>query len=133
MREEPLVKTIGLSVAGLICIIISVIAGGSVLWAVFALAVLVISLASYYVPTSYHINDTGVSIERPWATRHIGWSRIGSIKHNRHGVWLLPGAAVSATDSFRQVYIPVKGKDKAAKYAELCEESMHKQREGAGQ
>lgn len=122
LREESAVKTGVLTAVAGLCVAIAAMAGDSLLWAFFAVVMLAVSLAPYYLPTTYRLEANGVVIVKPWGRRRVAWTSIGAVKHNRHGLWLLPGGTPSPTDAFRQVYIPVKQPGVIAVMAEACRE-----------
>ena len=120
LRQESAAKTGVLTAVAGLCIVVAAGAGDSPLWALFAVAVLAVSLAPYYVPTTYRPEPDALVIVKPWGRRRIAWSRIGAVKHNRHGLWLLPGGTPSRADAFRQIYIPVKQPAAAGRMADAC-------------
>lgn len=61
---------------------------GSSLWAVFAAAVLVLSLARFFFATDYELTASGVVARQPFGTRRLAWSELRRVEIGAHAAWL---------------------------------------------
>ena len=88
-------------------------------WAAFAALCLGISLARYFLPTSYRLDEAGVrarflgrEVARPWA-------EVRGLYPHRDGVHLSPFVKPSALDPFRGIFVRFAGnRDEVLRFCE---------------
>jgi hypothetical protein len=57
---------------------------------VLAAAVLAVSVAPFFVPTSYRLSEEGVEIHRPWRTKRRSWTDFRRVLAGRNLLVLTP-------------------------------------------
>ena len=85
---------------------------GSILLTVFAAALLLVTLSSFYLPTHYSIDEIGVSVRRVAYNRRLSWVRIRSVFDERDGLFVSPFPVKSRMENFRGVYLPYRNNRK---------------------
>ena len=107
MRESPMKGVLFWSV-----VIITIWAVywniGSILFTIGAALILLISLTSFFLPTTYIINDSGAGMNRWLFNRKIGWDRIRSVNDEKDGIFLSPFPVKSRLENFRGLYLPYR-------------------------
>jgi len=78
---------------------------GNAWWAVFAVAFLVLTLHSYFLPTAYRIDEDGVSASWLLSSAKLGWNDIRRFQHDDRGGLLSTRRRPSARDAFQGVYL----------------------------
>ncbi len=130
VRSWPLVdehpaKSLLLVLLVLIVLALAAYAGDDILWALFAFFVLAISVAPYFFPTTYTLNEDGISVQRPWGGKRFLFAQFKSVRHSKDGLWLLPERTPGVYDSFRQLYVPIKNERLAREWANFIEQRLH--------
>ncbi len=74
-------------------------------FAVFAMVVMMLSLAKFYFPTHYKLDDEGVFIRTTTQKLHKPWSQYRSCYADKNGVLLSPFAEPSRMENFRGLYV----------------------------
>jgi hypothetical protein len=67
----------------------------------FAGAVLVVSVASFFVPTEYRLSEQGVEIHRPWRTKRRSWTDFRQVLRGGDVILLTPFERRSWLESIR--------------------------------
>lgn len=71
----------------------------------FALVVLFASLAKFYFPTGYRLDERGVTIKTSTQTLNKEWKLYRSFYPDRNGVLLSPFPEPSRLENFRGIYL----------------------------
>jgi hypothetical protein len=74
-----------------------------------ALLVLFLSLAKFYLPTTFTLTDRSVSIKTTTQTVRKGWEQYRSFYPDKNGVQLSPFAEPSRLENFRGMYLIFAG------------------------
>jgi cell division protein FtsW (lipid II flippase) len=74
-------------------------------FAVLALVVLLMSLAKFYMPTSFKFTPTKVYVKTTTQTLAKDWSQYRTFYADRNGVLLSPFAGPSRLENFRGLYL----------------------------
>lgn len=77
----------------------------SVFFTVLAFVILYASLAAFYFPTRYRLDDEGVEIKTTTQTLRKRWSQYRSFYPDKNGVLLSPFVRPTRLENFRGVYI----------------------------
>lgn len=85
------------------------VATGSQWFSFFALVVLFASLAKFYFPTSYRMDERGVTIKTTTQTLLKEWKLFRSYYPDKNGVLLSPFAEPSRLENFRGLYVMFGG------------------------
>lgn len=80
----------------------------NLLLTVVAGAVLIASLSSFYLPTTYRLDAEGASWNRFSGNRSISWSRVRRVSDEKDGLFLSPFAGRSMMENFRGLYLPYR-------------------------
>ena len=78
-------------------------------FAALALIVLFASLAKFYFPTSYRLDEHGVTIRTRTQTLKKGWHLYRSFYPDKNGVFLSPFVERSRLENFRGLYLMCEG------------------------
>ena len=124
VKTEPVGKTSALVVVVVLCIALSLWAGQSVLWGLFAISVFAVALAPYFAPTVYSVTDHTLVLRRFWGEKSIPLTRFKAVRRNKYGIWLLTGTKPTAFDSFRQVYIALAASETHDAFAAILERRL---------
>ncbi len=122
-RSHPLVDDYPRSLA-LVAIVIAVCVGvwisfDSLVLAALSAAVLVGSLARYFAPTHYELNDAGISVRFLGHVRRVAWGDVRRHWVAREGVELSPFARPSRLESFRGTFLRFAGnRDEVVSFVE---------------
>jgi len=81
---------------------------GSILLTVVAALLLLGSLSSFYLPTQYMIDESGVRSKRILHNRSLSWTRIRSVVDERNGLFVSPFPVKSRLENFRGIYLPYR-------------------------
>ncbi len=76
---------------------------------VFAVIVLMGALTSFYLPTTYSLNEREASQSRVTGSKRIEWSRVRSVSDEKDGLFLSPFPVKSVLENFRGLYLPYRG------------------------
>ena len=72
--------------------------------ALAVLAILMLMLRAWFVPTRYRIDDAGIEV-RDWRTRHFSWDRFRGWRRERNGFYLSPFSNPARFDNCRGLFI----------------------------
>jgi len=97
--------TIGVSVFIVVCAVLVYLVMDSKAFATLALVVLFASLAKFYFPTRYRLDDTGITIKTTTQTLHKDWALYRTFYPDKNGVLLSPFAEPSRLENFRGIYL----------------------------
>ncbi|MEP0827256.1 MAG: hypothetical protein HRF51_01930 [bacterium] len=97
--------TVAVSIFLLILIIIVYALTQSVFFTVLAFVILYASLAAFYFPTRYRLDDKGIEIKTTTQTLRKNWSQYRSFYPDKNGVLLSPFTRPTRLENFRGVYI----------------------------
>jgi len=89
----------------LVCAMLVYIVMDSKAFATLALVILFASLAKFYFPTRYRLDDAGITVRTSTQTLHKEWSIYRSMYPDRNGVLLSPFAEPSRLENFRGLYL----------------------------
>jgi len=81
---------------------------GSILLTMIAAILLLGSLTSFFLPTTYTIDKSGASLKRWLFNRNIGWDRVRSVSDERGGLFLSPFPMKSRLENFRGLFLPYR-------------------------
>jgi len=81
----------------------------SILFTIFAGLLLLGSLSSFYLPTTYIIDNKGAGSKRLLHKRKVEWERVRSISDEENGVFLSPFPIKSRLENFRGIFLPYRG------------------------
>jgi len=99
-REQPVKTALLLGfIAALLAI--AYLAFGSLGYSLIALVVLTGALLPYLAPTTYTLDEGGVSVRTPLGTQHRTWREFRSFRRAEGQVVLCTRRVSSATDRFR--------------------------------
>jgi hypothetical protein len=82
---------------------------GSAGYALVAAAALGGSLARYFLPTDYELDERGARIRFLFATRLVPWENVRRVDVHRDGAFLSPFERPSRLDSFRGSFLRFRG------------------------
>lgn len=74
-------------------------------WAVFAAALLLVSLRQFFLPTTFRLTDEAVVSRFLWFEKRKEWDYFRSYSRDRNGVLLSPFSGPSRLESFRGFYL----------------------------
>lgn len=90
-----------------------VLAGGFGLFlACLSVIVVAASLARYFFPARYHLDEKGVRLVFLGVSKTRAWSAFRNIYPHAIGVHLAPGSKPGAMDSYRGLFLRYNGNDK---------------------
>lgn len=104
VKRRPLTSTL----VTLFIVLISVVvymAAESFAFAALALVVLFASLAKFYFPTTYRLNDRCITIKTTTQTVRKNWSTYRNSYADKNGVLLSPFTHPSRLENFRGLYL----------------------------
>ena len=81
---------------------------GSLLMTMVAGSILIASLNSFYLPTTYRIDHDGASWKRLSRGRTIEWSRVRLVSDEKEGLFLSPFGGRTMMENFRGLYLPYR-------------------------
>ncbi|MCF7811560.1 hypothetical protein K9N50_11295 [bacterium] len=81
----------------------------SIIFTIFAGLLLLGSLSSFYLPTTYIIDSKGAGFRRFIQKRKIEWGRVRSVSDEDNGVFLSPFPVKSRLENFRGIFLPYRG------------------------
>ncbi|MFA5505449.1 MAG: hypothetical protein WC314_09340 [Vulcanimicrobiota bacterium] len=87
-----------------------------VLW--FAL---VLSLRDFFLPSTYRLNEEGLTVGRVLGSRYYPWSRFRAFVSDRNGLFLSPYRSRRATENQRGVFLAMRPLQRE-KAVEFCRE-----------
>ena len=74
-------------------------------WALLSAGFFAVSLARYFLPTSYELNADGVRVSFFFTVKSIRWSSVRRVDGHRQGLHLSPFERPSLLDSFRGTFL----------------------------
>lgn len=74
-------------------------------FAIFAMVVLMLSLAKFYFPTHYRLSSEGVFIKTTTQKIHKPWSQFRSSYADKNGILLSPFPEPSRMENFRGLFV----------------------------
>jgi hypothetical protein len=80
----------------------------SIIFTIFAGLLLLGSLSSFYLPTTYIIDEKGVGSKRLLHKRELEWNRVRSVSDEDNGVFLSPFPVKSRLENFRGIFLPYR-------------------------
>lgn len=92
-------------------------------WGLFAAAVLLVSLARYFVPTSYALDAAGVRARFLGREDVRPWADVRALYAHRDGVHLSPFERPSRLDPFRGLFVRFAGNRE--RVLSFCESHVH--------
>ncbi len=81
----------------------------SVLLTLAAALLLLGSLSSFYLPTTYILSSEGAVLKRWFYRRRFEWRRVRSTSDERDGLFMSPFPVKSRLENFRGIYLPYRG------------------------
>ena len=75
-------------------------------YGVFSVVCLLISMARYFLPSYYTVDQRGLTCKLLWHKTFHEWSYFVRIEIRSHGVFLSPFVCPSRLDTFRGVFLP---------------------------
>lgn len=103
-KRRPWV-TVVVSVFILLVSFLVLVATGSKWFSFFSLVVLFASLAKFYFPTGFRLDEQGVTIKTTTQTLRKDWSLYRSFYPDKNGVLLSPFPSPSRLENFRGIYL----------------------------
>jgi len=104
MKRKPLV-TIAVTVFIILVAVLVYITTISKIFTLLTLIVLFASLAKFYLPTKYRLNDKGVTVKTTTQTIFKGWETYRSCYPDKHGILLSPFLEPTRMENFRGIYL----------------------------
>lgn len=83
---------------------------GHVGYGLLSLCVLVLSLAHYFFPSHYRLDENGISRDHLGRKSQRAWTDFRRVDARSNGLFLSPFARPSRLDSFRGLFLPFHGK-----------------------
>lgn len=125
-RSLPLVDDFPRSLL-LVCAVVGIcvavgLSFGDVGYALLAAALVMVSLARYFLPTRFDLDDAGATARFLGQSRRMLWSQVGRVSAQKAGVFLSPFDRPSRLDSFRGVLLRFAGN--AEKVVSFVEHQM---------
>ncbi len=104
VKRRPLVSV---AVSAFIVIVVALvrITTDSQAFAVLALVVMAASLAKFYFPTKYRLDQNGVTVKTTTQTLVKEWKLYRSCYPDKNGILLSPFASTSRLENFRGIYL----------------------------
>lgn len=87
-----------------LCALVGVAFGGAG-YALLSAVLLGASLARYFLPTDFELDEHGVTVRFLRQARKVPWSRVRRVSVQRAGVYLSPFEKASRLDSFRGTFL----------------------------
>jgi len=81
-------------------------------WTFLSAGLLFISLAGFFLPTHYDLDDKGVTVSRLGRSYHLAWSRYRTFCVDRRGVLLSPFEGPNRLENFRGNFLLVEQEDR---------------------
>ena len=78
---------------------------GSILWAVFVAAIFFLSLARFFFPTVYTLDNDGLEARLPYRAIRRRWSDFASCQVERNGIFLSPYRKPSRLENYRGLFL----------------------------
>jgi hypothetical protein len=106
LRQEPLFKSALLIaiIAGVVAMVVD--AFGHALYGLVSLMVLTLSLARYFFPTRYALDEEGCQVQALLGfVRRYPWTQFRRADVHREGIFLSPFARPSRLDTFRGTFL----------------------------
>lgn len=112
IRHQPektalLVGVVALAAAGVYATM------GSVYWAAAAVVFLALGVYDYWLPTTFRLDERGVSSRTLFFARKKRWDEVRSLHPDARGVLVSPFPAVTRLDTFRGLYVRFDGNREA--------------------
>lgn len=82
---------------------------------------LVLSLRDFFLPSTYRLNEEGLTVGRALGTRRYPWSRFRAFVSDRNGLFLSPYRTRRATENQRGVFLAMRPVQRE-KAVEFCRE-----------
>jgi hypothetical protein len=103
-RRQP-GKAVAAGVFSLACAVAAAVWTGVVFWGIFFFVVLAVSIAPFYLPTRFVLDDKGVEKVYLGVPQRRSWSQFQSWYRDRNGVLLSPFPRPSFLESYRGIYV----------------------------
>jgi len=81
------------------------LAFGHVGWLALSALLLIGSLSSFFLPTTYTLSNNSVTVKRPFGTTRRDWMALRSHRVDARGVLLSPFSHPSRLEGFRGIYL----------------------------
>ena len=81
---------------------------GSVMLTFVAAVILLGALTSFFLPTTYILDESGAGFKRWFHRRRLSWSKVRSVVDERDGMFLSPFPVKSRLENFRGLYLPYR-------------------------
>jgi len=81
---------------------------GSLFLTFVAAFMLLGSLTSFFLRTTYRIDENGAGFRRFIFKKLVGWSRIRSVNDEQSGIFLSPFPVKSKLENFRGIFLPYR-------------------------
>jgi len=97
-------------VATFVGVVVAVrLAFGGFAYALLAAGLLAASLARYFLPTAFRLDDAGVTVRFLGRARRLPWEQVRRVSVQPTGVFLSPSEGLSRVDSFRGMFVRFGG------------------------
>jgi len=90
------------------CLVVGVAFGGPG-YGLLAAALLSVSLARYYLPTTFELDDRGATVRLLGSARKMAWPEVRRAQTRPDGVYLSPFDRPSRLESFRGLFLRYAG------------------------
>ncbi len=81
----------------------------SIVFTIAAAVIMMSSLSSFYLPTRFFIDDTGVGYMRLGYHRVMNWRKIRSVVDEKFGLFVSPFPVKSRLENYRGMYLYYRG------------------------
>ena len=106
LRQEKVSKSVSLIVIVATVSWSTAYSFGNFGYGLLSLCVLVLSLAHYFFPSRYRLDETGVSRDLLGRQTRRAWTEFRRVDARSNGLFLSPFARPSRLDSFRGLFLP---------------------------
>jgi hypothetical protein len=89
----------------MLILLVVYLAFGHVGWVVLSALLLLGSLNSFFLPTTYTLSNEGITVKRVFGTTQRDWAAFRSYRMDSRGVLLSPFSQPSRLEGFRGVYL----------------------------
>jgi len=81
----------------------------SIIYTIMAALILLVSLASFYLPTKFTLNENGAEQVRWFYRKKMEWARVRSVVDENTGLFLSPFPVRRRLENYRGMYLYYRG------------------------
>jgi hypothetical protein len=92
------------------CVVVSVFLGlvlwtSGLFWTLVSALILFVSLSSFFLPTTYRLNEEGVAIRKPFYRITRDWETVRRVTADKNGIFLSPFKKRTRMENYRGVFL----------------------------